>query len=61
MKEGFARIAYFVERIASGIPAGDIPIELPTVIEMVVNMKTAKEIGLAVPPSILARADETIE
>lgn len=61
MKDGFARLAYFVERIASGANAADIPVELPTVIETVVNMKTAKALGLAVPPSILNRADDVIE
>jgi putative ABC transport system substrate-binding protein len=61
MKEGFARIAYFVERIARGVPAGDMPVELPTVIETVLNIKTAREVGIAIPPSILARADEVIE
>jgi putative ABC transport system substrate-binding protein len=61
MKDGFARLAYFVERIASGVRAADIPVELPTVIETVVNMKTAKALGFTIPPSILARADEVIE
>jgi putative ABC transport system substrate-binding protein len=61
MKDGFARLAYFVERIASGTNAADIPVELPTVIETVVNMKTAKAIGVSISPSILARANEVIE
>ena len=61
MKDGFARLAYFIERIAGGTRASDIPVELPTVIELVVNMKTAKSLGLTVPPSIIARADEVIE
>ncbi len=59
--EGYARLAYFVERIAGGARAGDIPVELPTVIETVVNLKTAQAIGLTLPPSIMLRADAVIE
>ena len=61
MGEGFARLAYFVERIANGAQAADIPVELPTMIETVVNMKTAKALGLTVPTSVLALANELIE
>jgi putative ABC transport system substrate-binding protein len=61
MKDGFARLAYFVERIAGGANAADIPVELPTVVETVVNMRTAKALGLTIPASILVRADEVIE
>jgi putative ABC transport system substrate-binding protein len=57
----FERVAEFVDRIARGARPGDLPIELPTKFEMVVNLKTAKAIGLEVPPSLLVRADEVIE
>jgi putative ABC transport system substrate-binding protein len=56
-----ARLAVFVERIAGGARAGDIPVEWPTVIETVANRRTAEAIGFALPPTLLARADEVIE
>ena len=56
-----ARLAYFVERIAAGTPAGEIPVEWPTVIETVANRRAAEAIGVALPPLVLARADEVIE
>ena len=57
----FGRAASYIDRILRGEKPGDLPVQLPTKFEMVVNLKTAKALGLAVPPSILLRATEVIE
>ena len=59
--DGWRRAASYVDRILRGEKPGDLPVQLPTKFEMVVNRKTAAALGLAVPPSILLRADEQIE
>jgi putative ABC transport system substrate-binding protein len=61
LADSYRRVVYFVDRILKGAKPADLPVEQPTKFEFVVNLKAAKQIGLTIPPNVLARADKVIK
>jgi putative ABC transport system substrate-binding protein len=57
----YTRLAHYVDKVLKGVQPADLPVEQPTKFELSINMKTAKGLGLTIPPSLLLRADGVVE
>jgi putative ABC transport system substrate-binding protein len=61
LADSYRRVAYYIDKLLKGAKAAELPVEQPTKFEFIVNLKTAKQIGLTIPPNVLARADKVIK
>jgi len=61
LTDSYRRVAYYVDRILKGAKPAELPVEQPTKFDLVINLKTAKQIGVTIPPDVLARASRLIK